>query len=292
MPGPSPLLCNGGSLRRSLQTSSSGWRVRRHRAHATELARDAVERDYDAVLTFGGDGTINEVMQAMVGTQVRLGVIPGGSTNVTARALGMPRDPRRATAFLASHLKSGTAKRVNVGRINDRYFLFSAGMGLDAEVVKRVEADPKGKQAHHQWTFLKNSLSTGIIEYRNAPPSITLRVEGEQSVRVVTALCCNAKPLTYFVGLPVDACPSAHLDSGLDFFAFKRISSGTIPRFVFSLFVSRSHPRWENVHYRHDVDRATLVADSPLPVQVDGDYIGEWKEAALSMEPHGLALLM
>ncbi len=262
------------------------------RGHATDLARAAVDRNFDAVLTFGGDGTINEVMQALVGTDLALGILPGGSTNVTARALGVPRNPMRAAAFLAAPIRSGSKRRVNVGRVNGRYFLFSAGMGFDAEVVKRVEADPKGKRAHHQWTFLQNSLSAAIGEYRNSDPTITLQVEDEAPVRVVTALCCNARPLTYFGGLPVDACPRASLDSGLDLFSFKRITSLTIPRFVFSLFVSRSHPRWNNVHYCHDVGNATLEADAALPVQVDGDYIGEWSEVMWSLEPNALHLLI
>lgn len=262
------------------------------RGHATELARDAVDRGFDAVCAFGGDGTINEVMQALVTTNLALGILPGGSTNVTARALRVPRDPVEATAFFASHLTSGTKRRVNVGRMNDRYFLFSAGMGFDGEVVRRVEADPDGKHAHHQWTFLKNSLSAAVAQYRGTGPLITLHIDDEEPVRVVTALCCNARPLTYFGGRPVDACPHAALDRGLDFFAFKHISWWTIPRFTFSLFVSRSHPRWKSVHYRRDAAAATLTADRALPVQVDGDYIGEWREARLSLEPNGLDLLI
>jgi diacylglycerol kinase family enzyme len=261
------------------------------RGHATELARDAVDRDFDAVCAFGGDGTINEVMQALVTTDVALGILPGGSTNVTARALGMPRDPVEATAFLGSHLKAGTTRRVNVGRINDRYFLFSAGMGFDAEVVRRVEADPERKRAHHQWLFFKSSLAVAVEQYLGREPLITLHIDDEEPVRVVTALCCNARPLSYFGGWPVDACPEAALEGGLDFVAFKRISWPTIPRFAFSLFVSRSHPRWSSVHHRHDATGARFLADQPLPVQVDGDYIGEWEQARVSLVPAGLSLV-
>lgn len=266
--------------------------VTSRRGHATELAHDAVVGEFDAICAFGGDGTINEVMQSLVTTDVALGIVPGGSTNVTARALGIPRNPVEATAFLASRLRSGAKRRVNVGRINDRYFLFSAGMGLDGEVVRRVEADPEGKRAHHQWIFLKSSLRVAVGQYRGASPGITLRIGDERPVRVVSALCCNARPLTYFGGRTVDACPRARLDSGLDFLAFKRISSSTIPRFAFSLLVSRSHPHWDSVHYRHDAAAGTFTADGPLPVQVDGDYIGEWREARLSLMPDGLGVLI
>ena len=98
------------------------------RDHATELAQDAVDRGFDAVLVFGGDGTVNEAAQGVVATDVALGILPGGSTNVMARSLGIPRDPVEATAYMASRLRSDTYRRVGVGRVNARYFLFSAGM--------------------------------------------------------------------------------------------------------------------------------------------------------------------
>ncbi len=116
------------------------------RDHAADLARDAVQRGFDAVLAFGGDGTINETAQGLAETDVALGILPGGSTNVIARALGIPPNPVDATAFVASRLRTGQRRQINIGRIDSRYFLFSAGMGLDAEVVRRVEADRSGSE--------------------------------------------------------------------------------------------------------------------------------------------------
>lgn len=140
------------------------------RTHATELARDAVDRDFDAVVAFGGDGTINEAAQSLVKTEVEFGFIPGGSTNVVARSLGVPRDPVEATAFVASHLRSGTTRVINVGRLNERYFLFCAGVGLDAEVVRRVEADPEAKRRRGEWFFLANALKVAFTQYRARIP--------------------------------------------------------------------------------------------------------------------------
>ncbi|HZA20546.1 MAG TPA: diacylglycerol kinase family protein [Actinomycetota bacterium] len=262
------------------------------RDHASDLARSAVAEGADAVLAFGGDGTINEVAQGLVGTDVALGILPGGSTNVMARALGVPRDPVEATAFVAAHLRSNTVRRINVGRFQDRYFLFSAGMGLDAEVVKRVEADPEGKRKKGEWLFAANAVTAGLTQYRIRDPEITLEVEGAQPEKVVLAICCNGRPFTYFGRFPVDAAPLAQLDGGLDFVAFKRLRGIGVPRLVWSLFVSRSHPYWRNVVYHHGVTKGRITAEKALPAQVDGDYIGERDYAEIHLVPSSLSLLI
>jgi diacylglycerol kinase family enzyme len=262
------------------------------RDHATELARAAVDRGVDAVLAFGGDGTINEIAQTLVGTDVALGILPGGSTNVMARSLGVPRDPIEATAFVASNLRSGNTRRINVGRINGRYFLFSAGMGIDAEVVRRSEAQPEKKRMRGEWLFLSNALKTAITEYRGATPTITLTLGDEEPGRVLFVVCCNARPFTYFKGWPVDALPEARLDGGLDFLAFTRLRMATIPRVIYSLFISRSHIGWRTTRYAHDLRRAEVHADHPMPVQVDGDYIGRHDQAAFGLVEDALTLLV
>jgi diacylglycerol kinase family enzyme len=261
------------------------------RGHASELARDAVDRGFGAVVAFGGDGTANEAAQAIVGTDVALGLLPGGSTNVMVRSLGMPLDPVDATAYVASRLRSDTRQRINVGRINDRYFLFSAGMGLDAEVVKRVEADPQRRLKSHNWLFVKHALAAASTDYRSADPWITLRV-GDEERRVLLAVCCNGRPFTYFKNLPVDVCPEARLDLGLDIFGLARIRATTIPRIVWALFISRGHIRWRTAAYFHDIAGAELAADKPLPVQVDGVYLGDQREAKLELVPNALDLLV
>ena len=262
------------------------------RNHASRLAADAVEGGFDAVVAFGGDGTVNEAAQTLVGTGVALGVLPGGSTNVLARSLGIPRDPVEATAYLAARLRAGARRAINVGDISGRYFLFSSGMGLDAEVVKRVEADPEAKARSAEWTFLRKALATGVGEYRGADPWLTVEVEGREPVRALLAICCNGRPFTYFKRFPVDVCPRATLDGGLDVYSLRKIGLGTVPRIIWSVFVSRSHVRWRNAHYDHDVQSVTLRADRPLPIQVDGDYIGEQETASIRSIRNGLDVLV
>jgi len=266
--------------------------VTARRNHAGDLARDAADRGFDAVFAFGGDGTMNEAAQGLIGTDVAFGILPGGSTNVMARSLGIPTDPVEAVAFLASRLRSRTRKRIDVGRIEDRYFLFSAGMGLDAEVVRRMEEHPERKRRYGKWAFVSAALRAGLGGYRGQDPWITLSVDGGPPERVVLAICQNARPLTYFGRFPVDASPQAHLDEGLDWIAFTKLDTIFVPRIVWALFVSRSHVRWRSSYYHHDTNEAELTADRPLPVQVDGDYIGDMTHARISLVPQALDLLV
>jgi diacylglycerol kinase family enzyme len=261
------------------------------RDHATDVAREAVDRGFDAVLVFGGDGTINEAAQGVVGTDVALGILPGGSTNVMARSLGVPRDPVEATAFGASRMRSHSTRRVNVGQFEERYFLFSVGMGLDARVVQLVEENPEAKRRHGEWLFLGNALKAAFMEYRGAQPSITVRVSGQEPVDGVLAVCCNARPFTYFKRFPVDACPEARLDAALDVLVITRIRATTIPRIAWGLLVSRNHVNGKSARYHHDIDGFGLAAKGPLPVQVDGDYIGERDHGEVRLVPRALTLL-
>ena len=261
------------------------------REHGSQLARDAVELGFDAVIAFGGDGTINEIAQSLVGTDVALGILPGGSTNVMARSLGIPRDPVEATSFLAQRLREGTRRRINVGRADERYFLFSMGMGLDGEVVKRVEQNPQGKRDHGEWLFLWNAIKAAMSEYRGRDPLISMRVNGGEEERAVLAITCNGRPFTYFKRFPVDVCPQARLEAGLDIFGLQKVTTQYVPRIAWAVLVSRSHVHWKKGTYHHDVASIDLAADVPLPVQVDGDYIGEWTSAQVRLVPDALDVL-
>lgn len=262
------------------------------REHAGELARVAVERGVEAVLVFGGDGTINEASQGLVGSDVALGLLPGGTTNVMARSLGVPRNPLDAATFAAAHLRSGTRRRINLGCLNGRYFLFSAGMGLDAEVVRRVEREPEEKRRRGEWLWLSTALNVAITQYMGAEPTITVRFDGAEWGRVVLMICANGRPLTYFKRWPVDALPEARLDRGLDFFGITRVGPLTIPRIAYSLFLSRSHLGWKTSHYRHDAAGCELEADRPMPLQVDGDFIGHSDRGEFALVRDALTLLV
>lgn len=262
------------------------------RGEATVAARDAVERGFDAVVTLGGDGTVNEAVQALAGSGVALGVLPGGMENVLARTLGGPQDPVTAALVLSDRLRSGSRRTIPLGRLDDRLFTFAAGMGLDAEVVRRSEQDPEAKARLGEWAFVANAFKVGLAHYAGREPQIDLAAPGRPPERVLFAVCCNARPFTYLRGRPVDVCPCATLDGGLDVFARTRLGYHIAPGLVWSLFVSRRHPGWKHSRYYHDITSCTLRADRPLPVQVDGEYLGERPSAELALVPDALDLVV
>lgn len=261
------------------------------RDHASTLAKDAVDRGFEAVLAFGGDGTINEVAQGVVGSPAALGVLPGGTANVMAKSLGVPQDPVEATSYLASLLRAGSTRRINVGRLNQRYFLFSCGMGLDAEVVRRVEADPEGKRKRREWSYVTKLLSAGVRDYRSRDPQITFTPSGGEPERTLLTICCNGRPFTYFRSFPVDVCPLATLDGGLDFLSLDRLPVRRYGAVAWGVLKSRKHIEHKSATYHHDIEGGTLEADLPLPVQVDGDYIGELERAEVALLRDALDLL-
>jgi diacylglycerol kinase family enzyme len=261
------------------------------RADATRLARNAVGSGVDAVIALGGDGTVNEVAQALVHTDVALGIIPAGTTNVMARSLGIPPDVANAIRFVRDRLDARARTRINVGRVDDRYFLFGAGMGLDAEVIRSVEAKPDRKRRFGHMFFLKEALSTAK-RHRGTEPAISMRVDEGEPEMVLLALIANAGPFTYFGRRPLHVFPHVEINQGLDAFGLSRIGRATVPRLAWSFFVSRSHLDWRHTSYHHDVTRVELRALLPLPVEVDGDYIGEWDQVTVSLIPRALDLLV
>ena len=182
--------------------------ARRH--HASDLAKDAADRGFDAVLAFGGDGTINETAQGLVDTDVALGVLPGGSTNVLARSFGIPTDPVEATAYVAQRLRDGMRRRINTGRMNDRAFLFSTGMGLDAEVVKRVESDPERKARSREWAFVSNAFKAGLGEYRGIDPCITATVDGGDPEKFMTVVSLQRQAVYLLQAIPARRLSRRH----------------------------------------------------------------------------------
>lgn len=263
------------------------------REHAIELAEDAVDRDFDVVLAFGGDGTINEVAQPLVGTEIALGILPGGTTNVMARSLGIPTDPVEATAFIAARMAEMSRRRIGVGRVNDRYFLFSCGIGLDAEVVKRVEEHDAKNGKKTEWTFLRHALAAGSTEYRTSAGWLTVTVGDEEPVRGMLSIACNSRPLTYFRRWPVEVCPQADLDAALDLLVLGKVRATTIPRIAWSVFRGGGHIKWKKTRYYHDVTEISWeVEGTARPLQVDGDYIGLHTSARLTHHPSALTLLI
>src|SRR4051794_1133458 len=165
--------------------------------HATEIGREACEGGYDIVVAFGGDGTLNEVANGLAGTGVPVTVLPGGSTNVVARTLGIPNDVVDATEHLLGLADRFEPRRVDLGIANGRRFVFSCGCGLDATAAMRVDRRPKLKARAGPYFYTWVAVSSFYREYLRNPIRMRLEV-GDQTAEGVTVLAQNSDPFTYF----------------------------------------------------------------------------------------------
>ena len=264
------------------------------RDHATELTREAARSGYDVVVAFGGDGTVNEAANGLVGTDTPLSCLPGGRTNVYCRMLGIPIDVVDATEHLLQIADDWRPRRVDVGFVNDRCFLFSAGVGLDASVVERVDAHPRMKARLGEWYYTWTGIRTFNRRYLLNPLRLEADIEGER-VKGVTAIVQNAAPYTYFGDRPVHMGDGAALDSGdLSGVMLTRASPVDIPTIIWRALSKRAtvsrHRKVRPFSGVHELQVRTLD-ERPLPLQVDGDYIGEAPEAVFSVKPAGIAVV-
>jgi diacylglycerol kinase family enzyme len=253
------------------------------RGHATDLVREACGRA-ERIYVFSGDGGFNEALNGLA-RGVPLGLVPGGGTNVLPRALGLPRDPLCA----AERLRHGRPRRISVGRVNGRRFGFSAGVGLDAELIRRVDAigrGPGGRRAGDV-RFLLTAVRTLGERRARFDPELEIRGLG----RAAFALVANCDPYTYFGPLALHVAPLARFELGLDVVAPRRVRPASLPRFLAYVFGGGGQERAGDILYGHDLDRVELVCDRPLPLQADGEDLGNVGEAVFDAERDAVTVL-
>jgi diacylglycerol kinase family enzyme len=269
--------------------------------HATEIGREVRDHGYDVVVAFGGDGTLNEVVNGLAGTDVPVSVLPGGSTNVVCRTLGIPNDVVDATEHLLTLADDWQPRRIDLGKVDDRHFVFSCGAGIDATVVKRVDAHPRLKSAAGPYYFSWAAVSAFYRAYLHNPVRLKVESAGGESAEGVTALAQNSDPFTYFASRPVRVCEGIAIDDGaLAVGVLKRAVQRDMPTLMTRLFSEeRPAARHRQIEQLSAVDEATVASVSetkdgiirPFPVQVDGDYIGEKTEMSLRAEPGALTIV-
>ncbi|HEY2772278.1 MAG TPA: diacylglycerol kinase family protein [Solirubrobacteraceae bacterium] len=264
------------------------------RDHATELCREAAREGYDVVVAFGGDGTVNEAANGLAGSTTPLCPLPGGRTNVYCRMLGIPTDVVDATEHLLRLADDWQPRRVDLGYVNDRAFTFSAGVGLDASVVERVDAHPRLKARLGEWYYTWTGIGTFNRRYLIHPPKLEVRL-GEETVKGVTAIIQNAAPYTYFGNRPVHMGEGATLDSG-DFagVVLKRATPFEIPTVIWRSLSERARlANHRQVHAFGGMSELVVRSrdDRALPLQVDGDYIGEAPVASFRVIPGGITVV-
>lgn len=268
----------------------------KRRDHASFLAAGAVHEGYEVVFALGGDGTANEVMQGIAGSDVRLGIIPGGSTNVWARILGLPNDAMAATHVILDKLRDGDERRINLGTANGRYFGVNAGFGYDAEVVRYVERRYRLKRAVRQASF----LYSGVLAYQGGAGGnhrwsrtrITMSVDGGAPIEDLrSVVCCNANPYTYLRDWPAQLCPEADLEGGLDLMALRRVSLYSLLRLVRTALSSEDVGDLRSTQLWHDCSEFRLTSPTPLALQVDGDFVGETNRVDFRLVPGALTVV-
>jgi diacylglycerol kinase family enzyme len=254
----------------------------KHPGHATELAR--ASGDAEAVYVFSGDGTFNEVLNG-IGPDTPVGFIPGGGANVLPRALGLPRDPVAAAVRVAT----GTVRRISLGRVNGRRFGFAAGVGLDAEAVRRLDAygrtQEHGRAGNVRFTW---EVAQMITEHRGRfEPALEILGRG----RAAFAFIANCDPYTYAGRVPLRVAPEARFELGLDLVAPRVVSPASIPRLLTYALRGRGQEKAGDVLYAHDVDRIEIVCDHPMPLQVDGEDLGDITSALFEAERSAVLVL-
>ncbi|MFD4140213.1 diacylglycerol kinase family protein [Streptomyces sp. NBC_00390] len=266
-----------------------------YRGHARDLGRRAAESgEIDLVVALGGDGTVNEVVNGLLHDGPdperlpRLAVVPGGSTNVFARALGLPNDAVEATGAILDALRDRTERTVGLGLaagtpgtedegVPPRWFTFCAGFGFDAGVVGRVEQHrERGKRSTHA-LYVRQALRQFVDEPHRRHGTITLESPGTDPVTdLVLSIVCNTSPWTYLGNRPVYASPRASFETGLDVLGLSRMSGPAVARYATQLLTSSPErgPRGKHAVTLHDLTDFTLHSKAPLPFQMDGDHLG------------------
>lgn len=270
------------------------------RAHAIEIGREARDGGYDIVVAFGGDGTLNEVANGLAGTSVPVSVLPGGSTNVVCRTLGIPNDVVDAAEHLLGLADDFHPRRIDLGIVNGRRFVFACGAGLDAAVVQRVDAHPRLKARAGEWYFTWSAISALYRRYLREPVRISLRLEGE-AIEGITLIAQNSDPYTYFKDTPVRVCAGAALDNGsLSAAVLKRAAQRDMPTIAARVLSDRlDATEHRQIEHFEGVKRARMESISrdadgrirSFPLQVDGDYIGDHTELDLGIDPGALAII-
>jgi diacylglycerol kinase family enzyme len=261
----------------------------RRRGHGAALARSAAESGIDVVVTLGGDGTVNEVVNGLLTSAVSLAgsavapayrlpalaVVPGGSTNVFARALGLPKDWVEGTSVILDGLRDGRHRVIGLGRADDRYFTFAAGLGLDAAVIRRVEQARLRGRVSSPRLYVKATIGQLLSAERRNPP-LSLERPGETTeTGLGMVVVQNTAPWTYVGDRPMNPNPEASFDRGLDILALRQLGVSSATRTVTQMMVRDANPKGRQVLRLSDQAEFTVLADRPQAFQLDGDYLGE-----------------
>jgi diacylglycerol kinase family enzyme len=265
----------------------------KQRGHAAHLAAGAVHDGADLVFVLGGDGTANEAIQSLATTPVVLGLVPGGGTNVLARALGLPNDAVAATTRLIAAVRAGRTRTIGLGRAHERWFGFNAGLGFDGAVVRHVEQHDRLKRSLRQGAFVWSTAREWAIGPARRTPMIEVTLaDGRRLGPVSVALVANTDPYTYLGPRALHLHPRASFDRGLDLVTIDAVPTTRLLAAVAGAFRDGRHVDLPGIGYHHDQASLTLASVRPQPLEVDGDYAGEHREVPFVAVPEALTVLV
>jgi diacylglycerol kinase family enzyme len=256
--------------------------------HATELVAEASSAGIDAVLVFSGDGGFNEALNGL-GPDVPIGFLPGGGTSVLSRALGLPADPVKAARQIGEAIEQQRMRRITVGRVNGRRFAFGAGIGLDAEAVRRVDKMGRTDEGRRpgDLAFALAIVRALAVSRGHMEPRLEVKGVG----RAVFVIIANGTPYTYAKRIPLPIAPEAQFELGLDLVAPVRLRRRSLLNTAGSVLTGRVQNRGA-VLYGHDLDRLEIVCDEPMPLHADGEDLGDVREAEIVAERGAVSVLV
>ncbi len=267
-----------------------------NRGHAAALACRAMRDGVEVVVALGGDGTVNEVVNGLLTDGVHprvpaLGIVPAGSTNVFARALGLPNDPIEATGVLLDALRAGRRRPVSLGMLDERWFTFTAGIGFDAALIAAVERRRRqGRRSTHA-LYARLGVREFFASDRRHPKLHLELPDGAVLDELFYAIVANADPWTFLGHRPLRPTPRASFETGLDVYARRRMNSVSALHSLVQMARATPRPGW-GARVEHDLPSLVFRADEPLPVQVDGDVLEPREKFLFRSVPHAVCVAM
>jgi diacylglycerol kinase family enzyme len=272
------------------------------RGHAIDIARAAADAGVDVVIVHGGDGTVNEVVNGVLGEPGHtppwrppaIGVVPGGSANVFARSLGISPDPVEATNQLIDQLGrdvDGGWRRIGLMDCGERWAVFTAGLGVDGEVVAAVDAQRDKGRKVTAWRYIRITMLLMLRSARREP-TMTLQLPGQDPIGGIHfVFVSNSNPWTYANNRPVWTNPTTAYETGIGVFATTGMNVFANLRLARQMLSKR--PRMKAKHLIRDDDLPWLrvTSNTPAACQIDGEYLGPRRAMTFTAVPDALAVV-
>jgi diacylglycerol kinase family enzyme len=261
------------------------------RGHATRFAQDAASRGLDAVVGFGGDGTLNEIATGLAGSNTALAMLPGGSTNVFVRTLGVANDPMVALTQLMAGIDRNEIERVSLGQANGRYFTFHAGIGYDAAVVEQVERRSSLKRVVGQPLFAYSALHSWFKSYDRKYPHFTMNIDGRAIPNGFFSVVLNTNPYTFVGKHAIHLSSAASLEKKLVVVTFRKMTTPLMLKTLYSALRRGGLETSSGIDIATDVENVKIEFPAPFPYQLDGDYLGDTTSIEIKHCPEALRLV-